>query len=95
MAKVVSDQSARGGKPGRPVLYVLIASFALVAIYLVSLLGWSGATTDTSPQQAASQQSVGGGASSSNTSRTPTGNPAYPAPAAGSTTGSTTPAPQR
>jgi hypothetical protein len=82
MAKVVADQRARQGGPGRPVLYVLIASFVLLGVYMVSLLGWSGATSPTSPQQVSSQQTTNPGSASSNTSRTPTENPAYPAPAA-------------
>ena len=86
MAKVIADQRARGGGRGKPVLVVLIASFVLLAVYMVWLLGWSGLNSPTSPQQAASQQSTSGGASSANTSRVPTENPAYPAPAAGSAT---------
>lgn len=89
MAKIVADQRARQGGRGRPVLMVLVASLVLLAIYMVSMMTWSGNTTPTSPQQAASQQ-TSNRAESSNTSRVPTENPAYPSPAAPSsgTTGS-------
>lgn len=52
MTKVVDDDRARQAKPGRPVLYVLVASLLLAAIYLVSMLGWSGVKSPdtTSPQ---------------------------------------------
>lgn len=80
MAKVVADQRARGGGKGKPVLYVLGASLILLAVYMVSLLGWSGSTTPTSPSQDASRSSFG--PSSANTSRVPPENPAYPSPAA-------------
>lgn len=90
MAKVLADQRARQGGPGRPVLYVLIASFVLLAIYMVTLLGWSGATSPTSPQQSSSQQSTNPGASSRSTSSVPAGNPAYPVPAAPTTGGAGT-----
>jgi hypothetical protein len=64
----------------------------LLGVYMVSLMTWSGTTSPTSPQQAASQQ-TNNPASSANTSRVPTDNPAYPSPAArgANTTGSTTP----
>lgn len=90
MAKVVSDDRARQGGPGRPVLYVLIASLALVAIYLVSLLGWSGATSPpTNQPQATSQPS---GTAPGSTAGAPSANPA---PSSPSQTGSTgTPAPR-
>lgn len=91
MAKTLPDQRARQGGPGRPVLYVLVGSLILLGVYMVSLMTWSGSTTPTSPQQASSQQSSSPGPSSANTSSVPAANPAYPAPAAGSsgTAGST------
>lgn len=95
MGKVVADQRARGGGKGRPVLYVLLASLVLLAVYMVSLLGWSGATTPTSPQQSSSQQSTTSGAASSNTSRVPAANPAYPAPSGPTTGGTATGSPAR
>jgi cytoskeletal protein RodZ len=90
MAKTVADQRARQGGPGRPVLMVLAGSLVLLAIYMVSLMSWSGSTSPTSPQQTSAQQS-NTPASSANTSRVPTENPAYPSPAApaAGTTGST------
>jgi hypothetical protein len=90
MAEKVPDQRARGGGKGRPVLIVLVGSLVLLGIYMVTLLGWSGSTTPTSPQQGASQ-ATNAPASGSNTSRVPTENPAYPAPARSSagTTGGT------
>ena len=91
MAKTVADQRARQGGPGRPVLMVLAGSLVLLAIYMVSLMTWSGTTSPTSPQQTAAEQN-NKGASSANTSRVPTENPAYPSPAApaAGTTGSAT-----
>ena len=83
MAKVVADQRARGGGPGRPVLAVLVASLVLLGIYMVGLMTWSGATSPASPAQTSSQQTANP-ASSANTSRVPAENPAYPSPAASS-----------
>jgi cytoskeletal protein RodZ len=82
MTKVVADQRARQGGRGRPVLYVLGASLVLLAIYMVTLMSWSGSTSPTSPQQSSSQQSNAPAASSSNSSRVPAENPAYPSPSA-------------
>jgi hypothetical protein len=73
------------------VLLVLVGSFLLIGLYLVSLLFWSGAESPTHPSQAASQQATSGPADSSNTARTPPANPAYPVPASPSATGSTAP----
>lgn len=89
MAKIVADQRARQGGKGRPVLIVLVGSMVLLGLYMVAMMTWSGSTTPTSPQQAASQQ-TNNKAESSNTSRVPTENPAYPSPAAATagTTGS-------
>ena len=50
MAKVVADQRARGGKPGRPVLIVLVASLVLLGIYMVGLMTWSGSTIPAEPR---------------------------------------------
>lgn len=81
MAKTVVDDRARQGGRGRTVLYVLAASLVLAAIYLGSLLMWSGSQTPTSPSQAASQQqNSGASTSSSNSSSVPAGNPNYPSP---------------
>lgn len=95
MAKVLADKRARQGGPGRPVLYVLVGSLVLLAIYMVVFLSWSGMTSPESPQQSSSQQTSGSGSSSSNTSKVPAGNPAYPAPAAPPSGGAgATPAPR-
>lgn len=90
MAKVVADQRARGGGSGRPVLYVLIASFVLIAAYMIFFLGWSGMTSPTSPQQSSSQNSSAPASSSSSSSSVPAANPVYPSPSApaGGTSGS-------
>lgn len=83
MAKVVADQRARGGGPGRPVLAVLVASLVLLGIYMVGMMTWSGSTSPANPGQTSSQQTANP-ASSANTSRVPAENPAYPSPAASS-----------
>ena len=89
MPKIVPDEGARQGPRGRPVLLVLLGSFLLIGLYLVSLLVWSGSESPTHPSQGASQQAASPSASSSNTAGTPPANPAYPAPASPSATGST------
>ncbi len=90
MTKIVRDDRARQGPMGRPVLMVLIASLALLGIYLVSLLVWSGSTTPDSPSQEASREATTGSSSGSSnpTTKVPPANPAYPAPADSSATGS-------
>ena len=42
MRKIVEDERARQGPKGRPVFLVLIGSFLLIGIYLLSMLVWSG-----------------------------------------------------
>lgn len=81
MDKVVPEQRAKQGSMGRPVLYILIGSFILLGVYMVSLLGWSGTAPSTNPATQSAQDSAKPGASSSNSSGTPAANPAYPAPA--------------
>jgi cytoskeletal protein RodZ len=88
MRKIVEDERARQGPKGKPVFLVLIGSFLLIGIYLLSMLVWSGSESPNSPSQDASRQQAGS-PSSSNTSRTPPANPAYPAPASPTATGST------
>lgn len=75
MAKVVSDQRARGGGSGRPVLYVLIGAMVLLAVYMAVFLTWSGATSPPSSNQMNST-----GASTSTATKSPVDNPAVPAP---------------
>lgn len=77
----VSDQRARQGRKGRPVLMVLVASLVLLGVYMVGIMLWSGSQSPDHPSQDASRQATTGSASSSATSRVPTANPAYPAPA--------------
>lgn len=81
MNKVVADKRVRQGPKGRPVLLVLIGSFVLLGIYLVTMLVWSGAESPTGASQDASRQAVSPPAASSTTSGAPPANPAYPAPA--------------
>jgi hypothetical protein len=81
MDKNVADNRARQGPKGRPVLMVLLGSAVLLAIYMTSLIVWSGKESPPSPSQAASQAQNSGGASGANTSAVPAANPAYPAPA--------------
>lgn len=75
MAKVVADQRARGGGSGRPMLYVLVASLVLLAVYMAVFLGWSGATSPPSSNQMNST-----GATTSSANKSPVDNPAVPAP---------------
>jgi hypothetical protein len=88
MAQNTTDDRARQGRRGRPVLGVLIGSLVLLGIALFALLTWNGSKTPDSPSQNASREATtgsatgsGSGASSANTSGVPTANPAYPAPA--------------
>src|SRR5215213_3202284 len=88
MAQNTTDDRARQGRRGRPVLMVLVGSLVLLGLYMIGMMMWSGSTSPDSPSQNASRQSTSGsasgsgsGASSSNTSGVPTANPAYPAPA--------------
>jgi cytochrome c-type biogenesis protein CcmH/NrfG len=80
-----TDDSARQGPWGRPVLMVLIGSVLLLGVYLVSLLVWSGSQSPDHPSQATSRQAAQPPASSANTSRVPAANPAYPTPSVPST----------
>ena len=82
MRKIVEDDRARQGPRGRPVMLVLIGSFLLIGIYLLSMLFWAGSQSPNSPSQDASRQAASPPASSSSSSSsTPPANPAYPAPA--------------
>src|SRR3954449_13176090 len=89
---VESDAQARQGPSGRPVLMVLIGAFALIGLYLFSLLLWAGSPPpDTTSQDASLAAVTGAPAGSANrTARTPPANPAYPL-RSDMTTGSTTP----
>ena len=90
MTKIVTDNRARQGPKGRPVLFVLIGSLFLLGVYMVSLLMWSGSQSPNSPSTDAARTTATGTASGSKTNpsdRTPSANPAYPAPAATGTAG--------
>jgi hypothetical protein len=89
MSKIVEDDRVRQGGRGKPVFLVLLGSFLLIGIYLVSMLVWSGSESPSSPSQDAARQTASPSAASSNTSGTPAANPAYPAPATPTATGST------
>jgi hypothetical protein len=91
MARIVQDQTARQGPKGRPVLLVLVGALALIGLYLVSMLIWSGSTSPDSTSQDGSRTAVTGSptGSANRTDRTPPANPAYPL-REDQTTGSTT-----
>ncbi|ACL55505.1 hypothetical protein [Methylobacterium nodulans] len=97
--RVETTTEARQGTKGKPVLYVLLGSLALLVIAAVALLTWNGAN---SPKDYASQSqdasraqitgSAGGKGNVTNpSSHVPAGNPAYPQPSQPTTTGSTNP----
>lgn len=97
MAEKLDGQDARQGKKGKPVLYVLVASLALLAIAITGLMTWQGSNSPkdyASKSQDAARGEVtgsvngqGNGTSSANTGNVPAGNPAYPAPAQPSANG--------
>jgi|EndMetStandDraft_7_1072992.scaffolds.fasta_scaffold3236645_1 hypothetical protein len=60
MAPIVTDNRARQGPPGRPVLGVLIGGLALIAVALTGYLVWVGSTSPDSPTQDAARQSATG-----------------------------------
>lgn len=91
MTEPLSGQAGRQGKRGKPVLYVLIASVALMLAAFAGLMVWQGASSPpdyASKSQASSRKQITGsesgkadGASSANSSSVPGENPAYPQPA--------------
>jgi hypothetical protein len=94
MRKIVPDERVRQGPAGRPVLGVLIGALLLCAFAITGFLLWTGSESPDSPSQEASRQATTGsssGSTSSNPSdRVSPANPAYPAPADPSATGTTT-----
>jgi len=89
---ILPDERARQGPKGRPVLMVLVGSLVLLAIYMVSLMIWTGSESPDSASQDASRQATTG--SPSGSSRNPStqispANPAYPVPTDPSATGNT------
>ncbi|KAA2235717.1 hypothetical protein [Salinarimonas soli] len=77
----VEDDAARQGRTGRPVLWVLVGSLILLGVAGAGLMSWIGGGENRTPTQAASESAVGApSATGSTSSRTPSANPAYPAP---------------
>ncbi len=99
MAERLNPQESRQGERGKSVLWVLVASLALLAVAAAGLLTWNGmnAPKDYASQtQDASRRDVtgsvngqSGGASSGSSTGVPGGNPSYPQPAQPSATGGT------
>ncbi|QFU17848.1 hypothetical protein [Microvirga thermotolerans] len=90
MARIVPDDRARQGPPGRPVLAVLLGALLLCGIAIGGYLIWVGRTSPDDPGQAASRAAVTGspsGSSANPTDRTSPANPAYPVPTDPSATG--------
>jgi flagellar basal body-associated protein FliL len=91
MVEKLNPENARQGQRGKPVLWVLIGSLALLAVATVGLLTWNGANSPkdyASQSQDASRREItgsvngtSGGTSPSNSSKVPADNPAYPQPA--------------
>jgi len=89
---IETDDSARQGPKGRPVLMVLLGSLVLLGIYLAGMLIWSGSQSPDHPSQSSSREAITGapsGSMSNPSDRTAPANSAYPAPANPSATGST------
>ncbi len=77
----VTDDKARQGGTGRHVLWVLIGSLGLLGMSGTGLMMWIGSDTERTPTQTASEGAVGlPSATGSSSARTPSPNPAYPAP---------------
>ncbi|MFE1600556.1 hypothetical protein [Methylobacterium sp. ID0610] len=98
--RIETPTDARQGAKGKPVLYVLLGSLALLAVAAVALLTWNGAkspndvagqSTDAARTQITGSPSGSGNAAnpSANSGGVPAGNPAYPQPSQPTTTGST------
>jgi hypothetical protein len=93
MRKIVPDERVRQGPAGRPVLGVLIGALILCAVAITGFMMWTGAESPDSATQDASRQATTGsptGSTDANPSdRVSPANPAYPAPAEPSATGTT------
>ncbi|WP_210493378.1 hypothetical protein [Microvirga antarctica] len=83
MAKIVTDERARQGPSGRPVLVVLIAAMILCGIAIGGYLTWVTKTSPDSPAQDASRAAITGSPSGSTapSSTTPPVNSGSSAPA--------------
>ncbi|MGV7030211.1 hypothetical protein [Methylobacterium symbioticum] len=89
MVEKLNNEEARQGERGKPVLWVLLASLALLVVATIGLLTWNGANAPkdyASQSQDAARQEVTGSVSgqsnapsSANSGGTPAANPAYPA----------------
>jgi hypothetical protein len=94
MSNVVQDDRARQGPQGKPVLGVLIGALVLCGVALAGFMLWAGSESPDAPGQDASRQAITGspsGSSNANPSnQVKPENPAYPAPANPTATGSTT-----
>lgn len=94
MPKITTDDRARQGPSGKPMLIVLVSALALCILAGAGYLMWTGATSPDSATQNASREAVTGsptGSSAGNPgNRTPPANPSYPTSASPTATGSTT-----
>jgi hypothetical protein len=94
MPQTVSDDRARQGPSGRPVLGVLIGALVLLGIALAGFMIWVGSTSPDHPSQDASRALTTGntaGSSANPTNKISPANPAYPTPAEPNATGATKP----
>jgi flagellar basal body-associated protein FliL len=95
MNNVVRDDRARQGPKGKPVLGVLIGAMVLCVVALAGYMMWAGSQSPDSASQDASRQATtgtpNGSASSNPSNRTKPENPAYPAPAEPTATGTAKP----
>ena len=88
MAERLNNEEARQGQRGKPVLWVLLGSLALLVLATIGLLTWNGANSPkdyASQSQDSARQEVTGSVngksnapSSANSGGTPAANPAYP-----------------
>ena len=92
MPQIISDDDARGGGRGKPMLVALVAALVVAGAALAGFMLWSGSQSPDAATQNASRATTtgsptgkGSGPASSNTSAVPSANPAYPAPAVPST----------
>jgi hypothetical protein len=90
MPRILPDDRVRQGPSGRPVLAVLTGALLLCAVVFAGYMLWVGATSPDVSQQAVSTRGPSVAPSNANpTAQTPPANPAYPAPAEPSATGTT------
>ncbi|HYF54922.1 MAG TPA: hypothetical protein VEA41_11750 [Salinarimonas sp.] len=80
----VTDDSARQGRTGKPVFWVLATSLFLLFVAGAGLMMWIGSGEPRTPTQAASESAINPpgvtGSTGSTSDRTPAANPMYPAP---------------